>query len=324
MAKAPTSRIGAAVDVGSNSVHLLVAAIADSPTGKPGGLKVIDDRSELLGLGETVDSHGEIPRESLDRVIDALLEYRGLARQAGAEMLTLIGTEPLRRASNAERVAARVKRATGLTLHVISIRQEAQLTFLGVTGGQPPPEPLIVVDIGGGSTEIGVYAPGMTLDLVALPIGSARLTGLVVEHDPPTDRELDRLHQVASDIRSQLPDPPPDDGHGRPTAIFVGGTATNIARLGRLTRGGLAEDRRTIARMPSVAITELFGVRPQRARQLAAGAAIVEVLLDHYGLDEARVSTASLRDGAIIAGLRFAEAWPDHLDAMIAASLRAR
>jgi exopolyphosphatase/guanosine-5'-triphosphate,3'-diphosphate pyrophosphatase len=285
---------------------------------------VLHDRSELLGLGETVDSHGEIPRESLDRVVDALLEYRGLAREASAEMLTLIGTEPLRRASNAERVTAWVKRATGLTLRVITIRQEAELTFLGVTGGQPPPEPLVVVDIGGGSTEIGVYAPGMTLDLAALPIGSARLTSLVVEHDPPTDSELDRLHQVAAGILSQLPDPPPDDGLGRPTAIFVGGTATNIARLGRLTRGGLAEDRRTIARMPSVAITELFGVRPQRARQLAAGAAIVGVLLEHYGLDEARVSTASLRDGAIIAGLRFGEAWPDHLDEMIAAPLQAR
>lgn len=313
----PAAPIGAAVDVGSNSVHVLIARFGRPASAGRRGLKVLADRSELIGLGDIVDIHGEIPRDSIDQVLTALREYRELAAQQGAEPLMLMGTEPLRRAANADDVVAEVKREVGLTLHVLSVRQEAELTFLGVTGGRPPPDPLIVIDIGGGSTEISLFVPDEELSVVALPIGSARLTNQIVEHDPPTDSELDRLHDAAAEIGRQLPNPPTNGRPGRPTAVFVGGTATNIARLGRLTRGGLAEDRRTIARMPSQAITELFGVRPRRARQLAAGAAIVEVMLDHYGLDEAHVSTASLRDGAIIAGFRSGEAWPDHLDAMI-------
>lgn len=320
MAKSRTSRFGAAVDVGSNSVHVLVARLGRPATAGRRGLKVLADRSELLGLGDSVDIHGEVPRDQIAQVLATLHEYRELAAQLGAEPMMLMGTEPLRRAANAADVVAEVMRQLGLTLHVVSVRQEAELTFLGVTGGRPPPDPLIVIDIGGGSTEISLFVPDEKLSVVALPVGSARLTSQVVEHDPPTGAELDRLHDAAADIRRQLPTPPTNGRHGRPTAVFVGGTATNIARLGRLTRGGLAEDRRTIARMPSQAITELFGVRPRRARQLAAGAAIVEVMLDHYGLDEAHVSTASLRDGAILAGFRLGATWPDHLDEMVSRS----
>jgi len=318
VAKSRIGRNGAAVDVGSNSVHVLVARLGRPATGGWRGLKVLADRSELLGLGDSVDVHGVILRDSVDQVLAALREYRELAAEQGAESLVLIGTEPLRRAANADELVAEIEREAGLTLHVISVRQEAELTFLGVTGGRSPSEPLIVIDIGGGSTEISLYVPDEELAVVALPVGSARLTNQVVQHDPPTAAELDRLHDIAAEIRGQLPRAPANGRHGRPTAVFVGGSATNIGRLGRLTRGGLAEDRRTIARMPSQAITELFGVRPRRARQLAAGAAIVEVMLDHYGLEEAHVSTASLRDGAILAGLRVGDAWPDHLEEMIA------
>jgi exopolyphosphatase/guanosine-5'-triphosphate,3'-diphosphate pyrophosphatase len=152
---------------------------------------------------------------------------------------------------------------------------------------------------------------------MALAIGSARLTNAIVEHDPPTVAELERLHRAALDVRRSLP-VVPRRGSRRPRAIFVGGTATNLARLGRVTSAGMAEDRRTLASMTSAEVTEHFGVRPRRAHQLAAGAAIVEVLLDHFGLDEANVSDASLRDGAIIAASRLGDAWPDRLTELLA------
>ncbi len=316
---AASGRVGAAIDVGSNSIHLLVAREDRPSAAATGGLTVLLDQSELLGLGDAVDVHGEIARQSRALVLDAVIRFDALARQAGAARSTLIGTEPLRRAANRDRVAADVLSATGLVLHVLSVRQEAELTFLGVTGGRAPAGPLIVVDIGGGSTEVGVYFPGQPLQVVALPVGSARLTNLIVAHDPPTGTELDQLHEAAQDMRRQLPTPQADD-RGRPAqAVFVGGSATNVARLGRLTRSGLAEDRRTLARLDAAAIGEHFGVRPRRARQLAAGAAIVEVLLNHFGLEEAQVSQASLRDGAIIAEWRFAEEWPDRLEEFFAA-----
>jgi exopolyphosphatase/guanosine-5'-triphosphate,3'-diphosphate pyrophosphatase len=246
---------------------------------------VLDDRSQLLGLGEVVDLHARIPLDQRRQILTSIAEYLVLARANGATQLTLIGTEPLRRAANGADVAAEVTAVTGIALHVINVRTEAQLTFLGVTGGLPPAEPLVVVDIGGGSTEVSVHSPGAPLALVPLPIGSARLTRGTVEHDPPTADELDRLHQAAEAAVHELPlrSWPPGE---RPRAIFVGGTATNLARLGRLTRAGLAEDRRTLARLTAAEVVEHFGVRPQRAVQLAAGAAVVEVLLARFGLDD--------------------------------------
>jgi exopolyphosphatase/guanosine-5'-triphosphate,3'-diphosphate pyrophosphatase len=315
VAKRRQQGIGAAIDVGSNSIHLLVAEVAPPETLVRRGLNAIDDRSLLLGLGEVVDRLARIPDEQRGQIMTGIAEYVLLARTAGAEHVTLIGTEPFRRAADGDEVAADVGVLTGLPLHVISERTEALLTFAGVTGGVPPVEPLVVVDIGGGSTEMSVYSPGEPLTLIPLPIGSARLTRGTVEHDPPTKDELDRLHRAAVAAAEQVPpmDWPADE---RPRAIFVGGTATNLARLGVLTRAGLAEDRRTLAKMTSAQVVEHFGVRPQRAVQLAAGAAIVDALLERTGLDEALVSEASLRDGAIIAAARFGDAWPDRLAEM--------
>jgi exopolyphosphatase/guanosine-5'-triphosphate,3'-diphosphate pyrophosphatase len=316
VAKRRQGQIGAAIDVGSNSIHLLVAALAPPQTLVRRGLTTLDDRSVLLGLGEIVDREGHIPEEQRGQIMTGIAEYLLLARTAGAEHVTLIGTEPFRRAADGDEVAAEVSVVTGLPLRVISERTEALLTFVGVTGGVAPPEPLVVVDIGGGSTEMSIYRPGEPLTTVPLAIGSARLTRGTVEHDPPTKAELDRLDEAARAAAADLPAMrwPAKE---RPRAIFVGGTATNLARLGVLTRAGLAEDRRTLSRMTSAQIVEHFGVRPQRAVQLAAGAAIVDALLDRAGLDEALVSESSLRDGAIIAGARFGDAWPDRLSEMV-------
>ncbi|MEP7158497.1 MAG: hypothetical protein ABI797_03655 [Chloroflexota bacterium] len=304
--------VGAAIDIGSNSIHLLIARLARPQTIARRGLSVIDDRSQLLGLGDVVDRHGRIPPDARRKIFAALAEYLELAHAHHAARITLIATEPFRRAANGGDVAAEVTAVTGLPLHILVGRVEAELTFLGATGGKPPTEPVVVVDIGGGSTEVGVFTPGEPFVVAPLGVGSARLTNAIVAHDPPTNAELDKLHRAVLAIKRDLP-PVPWVARRRPRAIFVGGTATNLARLGRLTLEGLAEDRRTLHKMTGDEITEHFGVRPQRARQLAAGAAIVEVLLEHFGLDEATVSNASLRDGAIIAAARFGDEWPRRL-----------
>ncbi len=114
-------------------------------------MEALRDTSDLLGLGDTVDRYKEIPADTRARVIDVLRSYVVTANRSHAERLTLIGTEPLRRARNAQTLGDEIKAATGLSLHVLTEREEAILTFVGVTRGQPPASPLIVVDIGGGS-----------------------------------------------------------------------------------------------------------------------------------------------------------------------------
>jgi len=275
-------------------------------------METLRDTSDLLGLGDTVDRHATIPADARARVIDVLRSYVVTANRSHAERLTLIGTEPLRRARNAQTLADEIKAATGLSLHVLTEREEAILTFVGVTRGQPPASPLIVVDIGGGSTEISQWTPSEELRVESIPIGSSRLSNAIVEHDPPTEGELDRLFRAAADATQGLKRSvsPGSGGH----AIFVGGTATNVARLGRLTRDALAEDRRTLGKLPAAAVVARYNVKPRRARQLAAGVAIVDAILAAYGLDGAEVSEASLRDGAIICAAAFGDKWADALE----------
>ncbi|MDL2335392.1 MAG: hypothetical protein QFC55_05125 [Chloroflexota bacterium] len=308
MAKRRQQHVGAAIDVGSNSVHLLVARVGTPQTMARRGLTVLDDRSQLLGLGEAVDREGRLLLEQRRQIMSGIAEYLLLARSLGATHLTLIGTEPFRRAANGPDVAIEVGTITGLPLHVISERTEALLTFLGVTAGLLPNEPLVVADIGGGSTEVSIHTPGAPLKVLPLAIGSARLTRSIVEHDPPTTRELDALDAAAQAVVRELPQQ--SWPGAAPRAVFVGGTSTNVARLGRLTRAGLAEDRRTLTDLTSAQVVEHFGVRPQRARQLPAGAAIVAAMLERLGLEEAGTAETSLRDGAIIAAARFGDAWP--------------
>jgi exopolyphosphatase/pppGpp-phosphohydrolase len=303
--------IGAAIDIGSNSVHLLVALVG------PGWVEPLRDASELLGLGDVVDRHGGIPAEDRRRVIDALTAFRDTADRSHAERVTLLGTEPLRRASNSQELLAEIREAMGLDVRILSEREEALLTLVGVTRGEKPGHPMIVVDIGGGSTEASTYVPGEPVHVDHIPVGSARLTNAIVEHDPPTDDEVSRLAAAAAEATAGLRYVGANDTHAvRPNdlqAVFVGGTATNVARLGQLTRAAMARDRRTLERLSVAAVAARYNVRPRRAGQLAAGVAIVDALLERLGLETAEVSDASLRDGAIICASRYGDRWPDAL-----------
>ena len=295
--------------MGSNSVHLLVALVGF------GHVEPLRDRSELLGLGEIVDRHGSIPPADLTALTDLLKSYAVAARRSGAERLTLVGTDPMRRASNAAEVTDAIISATGVGLRVLTEQEEATLTFVGATRGHVPDGPIVVVDIGGGSTEVASWAPGTALQVQSLPIGSSRLTNAIVENDPPTDSEMQKMFEAASDlVASLVPIVTRNaDSTTVPRAVFVGGTGTNVARLGRLSIEQLIANRSTLGSLSVEQIISRYGVRPQRAKQLAAGVAIVHALLNAFGIETAEASEASLRDGAIIAAARFGDAWPTRL-----------
>ena len=273
-----------------------------------GTLTSIDDRSDLIGLGDVVHAQGLIPVEQLQAVVDSLLGMRQVARDAGASDIVVMGTEPLRRASNADELVTAVSRYLGMPMHVLTVDQEAVLTFLGVAAGRPLDRAFAVVDIGGGSTELSLYVPGRSLEVVPVRIGSARLTNSRVHNDPPTWTEIDDLVATAraAVAAAQWPSLPAGAIGG---AIFVGGTATNIARMGRFDRQHLEEDLATLSRVSADEVVDLFGVRPRRARQLAAGVAIVRAVLEKLNLPEAEVSEASLRDGAILARASYGDEW---------------
>jgi exopolyphosphatase/guanosine-5'-triphosphate,3'-diphosphate pyrophosphatase len=292
--------VGAAVDIGSNSVHLLVGV-----TGT-GFLSPLRDTSELMGLGDVVAENPEIPAQTRRAVIDVLADYVAAAQRSSAQRFTLLGTDPLRRASNAVVLAAEIREALGLELRVLSEHEEAVLAFIGVTRGELQAKPIVVVDIGGGSTQVVSSNPGKGLEITSIGLGSGRLTNAIVQHDPPTEGEITALFERAITAVAAAG----ITVAGVERAVFVGGTATNVARLGLLTRTQMAADRQTLGKPTQPEISTHYSVRPRRARQLAAGVAIVDALLASFGLIDAEVSDASLRDGAIIAAATFGDEWP--------------
>ena len=310
MAATEQRRVAAAVDVGSNSVHLLVAElVARPPAGRD--LVHLHEESVLLGLGNVVDGQGSLPESTRLGVLGTLAELRRVAQVQGASTVTFIGTEPLRRASNAAQMCDEVEGAFGRPLLVLSERAEAQLTYLGVTGARPLRVPLLIVDIGGGSTEVIVARSDHPPEFHSLASGSGRLANGIVLHDPPTPSEFDRLRAGARSLVGSLP---PGEAS---SATFVGGTATNLVRLVPLSAAGLEEAHGLLTSLTVDELVQRYGMNPLRARQMPAGAAIVEALLDHFRPTTVEASQASLRDGAILAADWLGESWPANLDQLV-------
>ena len=300
--------VGASVDLGSNSVHLLVAELAGHE------LRPLVDESVFLGLGAAIDERAHLGAARRAELVEALDRYATTARQLGASAVTFMGTEPIRRAADAARIVIDVEHATDVGLNVLSHEEEAYLTLVGVTLGQPVVHETLVVDIGGGSSEFCAVAAGGLARAAGLRLGSNRLTTRYVRDDPPTADQLESMAAAADEIlRDALPAEPTD-------LVAVGGTASNLLKVTAagaadrtLTVARLAEAVATLSERPATETSERFGVNPTRARLLPAGAVIVAALMRRYGVDEVRVSEEGMREGAILAVQHAGRAWRDRL-----------
>jgi exopolyphosphatase/guanosine-5'-triphosphate,3'-diphosphate pyrophosphatase len=313
MATRAAPAVRAAIDIGSTSVHLLAAELRGHR------LRPVADASALLRLGEVVDSTGELGTAARIRLIAALLRYRDAARAAGAADVLVVGTEPLRRASDATTATAEVAAATGLTLTVLDHVQEGFLTLLGVTSGRRIRRELLVVDVGGGSSEFVSVGPEEPPAAHGVRIGASRLTASVVEHDPPTPDELHALLEEARRLIGEAPDIVPE------RLVVVGGTASNLLRIvpgasadRSLSRRRIAAAMVLLAHEPAFVVARTYGVNPLRARILPAGAAIMGAIIERYGVPRLRVSEAGIREGAILARDRAGSRWQARLPRLLA------
>jgi exopolyphosphatase/guanosine-5'-triphosphate,3'-diphosphate pyrophosphatase len=275
------------------------------------------DESVLLGLGTTVDARGLIPPEVRGPLIATLAAYAAAARGLGAVRIAFVGTEPMRRAADARAVVVAVEDATGVPFHVVDHREEGLLTLLGATSGRAIESDLLVVDVGGGSTQLVVVGPSRRATATGLRVGGARLTQAHVAHDPPTRGEIAALRAAALAALQGGPD-------AAPTAIVaVGGTASNLVKVVPgvpgdriLTQERLDAAFETLCAASAADIATRFGIRPQRARILAAGAAILEAILARYGMERATASEEGIREGLVLALARAGAGWRDRLDAL--------
>jgi exopolyphosphatase/guanosine-5'-triphosphate,3'-diphosphate pyrophosphatase len=307
--EAAGAQIGAAVDLGSTSVHLLVARIVDHR------IEPLIDQSVFLGLGAAVERDGLLGATGRMELVDALAGYALQAREAGARAMTFVGTEPLRRLADAARIVSEVDAAAGVPLHVLGHEEEAFLTLIGVTEGQPVDHDVLVVDIGGGSSEFVSVGPGRRAVAVGLRLGAARLTGRHLQADPRRPDELHRLREAAAEAVVAAPSSRPAE------VILDGGTASNLLKIvpdgqtkRRLTTTDLEIAFEVVARHSTEALVERFLVRPARARILGAGAAIVEAIMVRYGVGEVRVADGGVREGTIVAVAHAGATWRDRLE----------
>lgn len=300
---------GAAVDLGSTSVHLLVARVVDHR------LEPLVDESAFLGLGDAVAARGFLGAAGREALVDALAHHAWAARESGAAQILFVATEPLRRLHDAARIVAEVDAGTGVPVHVLSHEEEALLTLVGVTAGRPIERDLLVVDIGGGSSEFVVVGPGRRAMATGVRIGAAALTASVGGGADPPDRDaLSAMRLAASEVVTTAPAATPRE------VLLVGGTSSNLLKVlglaadAPLDRPALKAVRRIVAAEPAAAISERTGVRPQRARILGAGAAIVEAILNRYDAAEAHVSESGIREGAVLAAVHAGPGWRDRLE----------
>jgi exopolyphosphatase/guanosine-5'-triphosphate,3'-diphosphate pyrophosphatase len=274
----------AAVDLGTNSVRLLVADVDQERVDE------VHRETRIVRLGEGVDERRRLLPAPIARARNVLVDYRRLAAELGAERALLVATSAVRDAENGEAFLGEIEWSYGFATRLLSGQEEADVTYRGV--GRPGS---LVVDVGGGSTEL--IGPDVH---VSLDIGSVRLTERFLRSDPPTAEELDAC-------AAAIVFPPLE----RRETIGVAGTFTTLAALElgghdaalthgyRLARGIVEQWTDRLASVP-LAQRVFPGLDPARAPVIVGGALLVRELMRHAGLDEIEISERDLLDGAAL------------------------
>jgi len=303
----PARRV-AVVDLGSNTTRLLIADVRDQAVAE------LDRRTEITALGRGVDASGRLDDEAIERVVEALEGYREAIDAAQVQSTFAVATSAVRDAANGDDFRATVHERFGLDVQTITGEEEARLTFLGATSRRSPGAgPVMVIDIGGGSTElvIGVAGEGPTF-VVSTQAGSVRQTDRHLPDDPPSDEGLAALR---SDVRAILTDAVPLALRGSVrTGIAVAGTATSLAAIDQeldpyepdrvdgyeLDLEGCERMLAMLAARPVGERHQIAGLEPKRAPTIVAGAAILVEALHVFGLESLVASEADILHGAAL------------------------
>jgi exopolyphosphatase/guanosine-5'-triphosphate,3'-diphosphate pyrophosphatase len=293
-----------AIDIGSNAVRVKRWRLAPDADPEP-----IDFQRHPIRLGGgAFDADRTIPPETIDRLADLL---RNTREAAGPDaVIRAVGTSALREAANRQTVLDHFKKISGIDVRVLTGDQEARLMALGILAGAvPSDQPCLLLDIGGGSTEIVRTRGLLILETQSLPLGTVRLRRRFLADSDPPSPEQRRLAERA--IEATLDNA--DISNPLPTgiqAIGLAGTLTTLQKM--LLHVGTATDpaqpipraafnnlTETLATLPSSTIVSTYGIEPDRADVIFAGALILDALVHRLNLDRIRVVVAGLPDGLL-------------------------
>ena len=306
----------AVIDIGTNSVKLLVGEVEASV------VSPIWEESEQTRLGRGFYETHQLQAAAISHTADVVSRFAQHARDRGASNVHLIATSAARDAENREELVSAIRNVCGLTIEIISGEQEAEWAFQGVSSDPRfHGHQLMILDVGGGSTEIIVGEKGHHSFSQSFLLGSVRLLEKFTPTDPPSTNDLENCrkwlgdffdHEVAPAIESRLHS---QDRH-EIRLVGTGGTTTILARLERrmnsfdrsrieetsISREHVAQWMRRLWSTRLSERREIIGMPANRADIIPFGVAIYEAVMDHFGFSEVFVSTRGLRFGALLAG----------------------
>lgn len=293
----------AAVDIGSNTVHALVVEVAGDK------LEDVGHFVEMPSLGAEVARSGRLGEAKIAEAVAALRSVVDQARAVGYENLVAGATEAVRRAADQAELLQRCSAAIGIPVHLISPEREAQLSFAGVAGGHAVRKQWLMVDLGGGSTELVVAHHHHMEAWRSLPIGSGMLASKHLS-DPPSQGEREALRSEAVALLKDAPECDPS------RMVATGGTASNLPRVVSpnrppvvLSRHALLRAANLLDQAPAAELQQRYLLRPGRVQAMRGGVEVLLLLLDWAGLDRLHVSLEGLRQGMIMANLALGEGW---------------
>jgi exopolyphosphatase / guanosine-5'-triphosphate,3'-diphosphate pyrophosphatase len=295
----------AVIDIGSNSTRLLVADVAD------GRVTPVERRSTVTRLGRGVDLTGQLAAEAIEATCAAVDPYVATLQELGAEKLDAIATSAVRDATNGSAFVAELRERFALSARVLDGDEEARMTYVGATSEHSPEVPTLVIDIGGGSTELIVGEGREAQWHVSLQAGVGRHTERHLVHDPPIPVELEA---VATDLRGPI-ETARAEAPAAEAGIAVAGTPTSLAAIEmelvpydpQKIHGHVLElpsIQRMLSRLAATPLErrrEIPGLHPDRAPTIVAGVVILVETMRAFDLDRITVSEHDILYGAAIA-----------------------
>jgi exopolyphosphatase / guanosine-5'-triphosphate,3'-diphosphate pyrophosphatase len=292
-------RVGA-VDLGTNTTRLLIADVED------GRVEVIVRREAITRFGERVDTRHRLLPTALARVRNVLVDYRRETAALGCKRVLTVATSAVRDAENGEAFLGEVEWSYGFATRLLDGEAEAELAFRGVSSSRTIAAPTLVLDVGGGSTELVIGGPEGVASATSLQLGSVRMTERFLATDPPS---ADELAALTAHVRDALPP------LVATAAIGVAGTVTTLAALDlglpefdaervhghRLSREAVERPLARLAALPLAERRLVPALEPERAPVIVAGAVIVREVMRAYELDVLETSVRDLLDGTALA-----------------------
>ena len=293
----------ASIDIGTNTILLLIAKV------EGGRIHPLHEIETVARLGEGLQKNGILLKEAMDRGIQTLAQYLKWSQEMGVQEIFAAGTSALREAKNSEDFLGLAKGKLGLSIEVISGEEEAQLSFLAVAKDlQEGEKPILVVDIGGGSTEFILGKGDQIAQWISLPLGSVRFTEEFLRSDPVQAEEWGKMERKIRELLVNVP-------HPQETAsmVAVGGTATTLASVeqgledfvaGKIHRFVLRREalKNQLLLYRSKTIEErkkIPGLPPARADVILAGGAILYLAMEELQCPAVLISCHGVRYGLL-------------------------